>query len=233
MKTSNTWLAVALAFAIALPAAAQRGRSVHENGLRLFGGVYEPEGDSEYWEGIEEDFTTDSSEYRDFVGGIEYVRELSGNLRLMIGATAFESTDLQAYRDFEDADGDDILHDTTLSITSATIGLAVNLAPRHAPVVPYVGVGAGLYSWDLEERGDFIDFSGSRPEIFSDTFVEDGVETGWYWMAGLEVPVSSSFSIFAQGRWHEAKADLEDDFEDLGELDLGGRELTAGFTWRF
>lgn len=233
MFTSKSWLAPALALAITAPAAAQRGHATNDNGLRLFGGTFEPDGESEYWDGIKADFTTDAGEFRDVAGGIEYVHELPGNLRLMIGGSIFEATDRSAYRNFEDASGDDILHDTTLSIASATVGLAVNLAPRHAPVVPYVGAGAGLYAWDLEERGDFIDFGGQTPRIFSDTFEEDGVATGWYWMAGLEVPVSSSLSFFAQGRWHRAEDDLEGDFEDLGKLDLGGQELTAGVTWRF
>lgn len=231
-------IALALAVAGALPAAAQNDYQYsedydYENAVRFFGGVYEPEGDSEYWDDVEADFTGETSDFEDFVGGIEYVRDIRGHLRLHVGGTIFEGTSTQGYRGFEDGNGDAILHDTTLSLASATVGLGVNLAPRHAPVVPYVGVGAGLYAWELEEAGDFIDFSGQELEIFSDVFQDDGVAVGWYWMAGLEVSVSSSLSFFAQGRWHDAEDDLEGDFADLGKIGLSGRELTAGLSWRF
>ena len=238
MTTRLSLIAVTLALAGTLPATAQDDYRYDSdygtgNAFRIFGGVLEPEGDSQYWEDNEVDFTGETSDFEDFVGGIEYVREIRGNLRLHVGGTLFEGSSTQGYRGFEDGDGDDILHDTTLTLATATVGLGVNLAPRHAPVVPYVGVGAGLYAWELEEAGDFIDFSGPELEIFSDVFTDDGVATGWYWMAGLEVSVSSQLSFFAQGRWHNAEDDLEGDFIDLGELDLSSRELSAGLTWRF
>jgi hypothetical protein len=45
--------------------------------------------------------------------------------------------------------------------------------------------------------------------------------------------VGPSFAVFAEGRWHNAEDELSDDFEDFGDLDLSGRELTGGISWTF
>ncbi len=235
MRTKLFGTALALALVAAVPVAAQYGHDARgDNGMRLFAGVYEPKGDSSYWHDSFIDFTGQAADFEDGTVGIEYSRELAGNLRLLAGGSFFEGRTDQAYRDFVDNRGDDITHRTTVTLGTATLGLAVNLAPRRAPVVPYIGAGVGLYSWELEERGDFIDFGpGSSLEIFRSTYRDDGVTPGWFWLAGLEIPLSSDFAIFAQGRWHHAEDDLEGDFTDLGKIDLSGRELAAGLTWRF
>lgn len=226
---------LALAALAAAPASAQygRGRYGSENGLRIQLGLFEPDADSQYWDVSFNDFTGDASDFEDVSFGIDYARDLRGNLLLFVGGSIYEGSTDQAYLDFVDAGDDPIVHDTTLSLATATLGLAMRLAPEGSPVVPYVGVGGGLYAWTLEESGDFIDFTVSPIEIFPATFEEDGVVAGWYWMAGLEVPVSSSLSLFAQGRWHNAEDELEGDFVDLGDLDLSGREISAGLSWRF
>lgn len=214
----------------ALPVSAQSG---YDNSVRLFLGQFEPEADSSYWNDTFADFSGEPSDFDDIVGGIEYNRHLRGNLRLAVGGFGYEGSARQEYLDFVDSAGDSIRHDTTLNLTAATVGLTVDLAPRHAPVVPFVGVGGGLYAWELTEEGDFIDFVADPFEIFGSTFQDDGAALGWYWTAGLTVPTSSNFALFVQGTWHHAEDDLEGDFVDLGELDLSGRQLVAGLSLSF
>ena len=55
---------------------------------------------------------------------------------------------------------------------------------------------------------------------------------------GVDVPVTENFSIFGQGRWHSAEDELGGDFEGLAadgsnaDIDLGGRELGIGLSWK-
>lgn len=235
MRLPTLAAAAALVLMVAsLPATAQSRRSFsYDNSLRISAGVFEPEGDSEYWEDAELDFAGEASDFEDLTLSIDYVRELRGNLRLVVGGSIYEGSDTLAYRDFVDTNDDPIVHDTTLTIAAATLGLEFRLAPRTSPVVPYLGAGAGLYSWSLEESGDFVDFGVTPLEIFSADFDDDGVTAGYWLAAGLDVPVSSSLTFFARGRWHFAEDDLEGDFEDLGELDLSGQEIAAGLSWSF
>ena len=151
----------------------------------------------------------------------------------MISADYFEGQQDQSYRDFEDNHGNRITHTSTLEVSPITAGLVVRLAPPQSPIVPYVGAGGGLYVWRYEESGDFIDFGGSTLPVFTDTLEEEGSVLGYYVLAGLEVPVSSNFSIIAEGRWDRADDELSGDFEGLGTLDLSGRRVMGGLAWRF
>ena len=232
------WVGGALlaCLAAALPAEAQRYRHERygdQQSVRLRLGLFTPDGDSDFFEETELDFTGEAQEFEDAVAGIDYVYQMNRNLGLMLSADHFEGQQDQSYRDFEDNRGNRISHTSTLEISPLTVGLVVRLAPERSPVVPYVGAGGGIYAWRYEESGDFIDFGGSTLPVFSDTLEEEGTVLGYYLLAGVEVPISNYFSIIAEGRWDRADDELGGDFEDLGTLDLSGRRVMGGVAWRF
>jgi len=213
---------------------AQYRRYRGDSSLRLRLGLFTPEGDSDYWRDKDNDFTgAATSDLEDVSGGIDYTFNLGGHLDLMVSGSWYESQQDMSYRDFEDNFGDPITHTGTLEIAPFTAGVVVRLAPEAAPIIPYVGAGGGIYAWRLEESGDFIDFDVPSRPIFDATLASEGVALGYYGLAGIEVPVSSSFSLFAEGRWHRADDDLSEDFEGFGKLDLSGREVHGGIAFRF
>ena len=223
---------LALSAVTAAPAAAQFYDRDHT--LRFRGGLFEPEGDSEYWEDSESLFTGDAAELEDALLGFDYELGLgdSGHLSLLLSASGFSGEDDREDLFFVDELGNPIVHTVTLDVASFTAGLKLDLFPR-GPVRPYVGVGGGYYVWDLEEEGDFV-FSGPQfDEIFFDTFQDDGATLGYYFMGGVAIPFNESWGIFAEGRWHFAEDELGGDFEDFGDLDLSGREISGGVSWTF
>jgi hypothetical protein len=236
-STSNLLLraaAVAALLAVAAPAAAQyHYAGVHESSFRLRLGQFQPEGDSDYWNDKFNDFTGDIGQFDDIVIGGDFILSLGPRTGLIFSGDLYEGEDSQAYIDFVDAFGSPIVHTTRLAIASATAGLVVNLTPPDAPVVPYLGVGGGIYSWEIEESGDFIDFGVEPLEIFSDTFRDSNTTLGFFGLAGVDVPIGPHWSMFAEGRWQEVEEDLNDDFEGLGDLDLSGLQIFGGFGWNF
>lgn len=234
-RTLRTTFVFALLVALAIPALAQRARPYHgDNTLRVRLGLFEPDGESVYWDDKALDFTGSSEDFEDALVGVEYVRHLGDRWGLLFAASGYEGQEDQAYLDFVDGAGNDIFHTTTLDISSLTAGLVFYLRdPGRRRLAPYVGAGGGLYSWDLEEAGDFIDFTTAPLEIFTTRFQDDGNTLGWYWHAGLQVGLTPTWSFFAESRWHRAEDDLSQDFEGFGELDLSGREISGGFAWRF
>jgi hypothetical protein len=226
-------LAAILIAGLAAPAAAQRRPYGEDNALSFRLGLFTPEGDSEYWNDKERDFTTSIDDFEDGTFGVEYLRELAPLLALTVGGNFYEGQDRQAYRKFEDRFGDDIVHRATLDLSTLDIGLRFRLAPRHAPVVPYVGGGGSAVVWRLEEDGDFIDFDVVPEEIFSDRFEDDGTALGYFLVAGLDVPLGSDWSIFAEARWRDAEDELAGDFEGLGTLDLAASEVSFGASFHF
>lgn len=237
-RQTRVFIALLMLTVAAMPAFAQRGRGhrryypEREGAFRIHLGAFRPEGDSEYWRDKQDDFTgADVEDFENASFGLDYLLPLSSRLSLMFSGSVYEGDSTSAYRGFEDNFGDRIRHDTTLDIASGTLGLVLHLTGPETAIQPYLGVGGGAYPWSLEESGDFIDFGSPSRPIFSADLKSDGIAFGYYWLAGLEAPITPRLSIFAEGRWTRVDDDLSDDFEDFGKLDLGGREFAAGLSW--
>jgi len=238
---SKTRVMIALGglLVLSMPAFAQGyGRrsyndNVGDSEFRLHVGSFRPDGNSTYWDSIRNDFTnSDKSDFENPSFGADFLLPLNEKMSLMFSGSYYEGKTTGAYRNFEDNFNHRIVHDTTLDIGSATIGLVFHLLPKGSAVQPYLGVGGGAYPWRLQERGDFIDFETlGQPPIFSARLTSSGTAFGYYGLAGIDVPISRHVSIFAEGRWTRVKADLKDDFDGFGKLDLGGREIGAGLSF--
>lgn len=221
------------AFVLAVLAAAPASAQYYggDNTLRIRAGLFEPEGDSQYWDDAEALFTGEASDLEDTVFGVDYRRDLdpAGRFALLVSGSIYEGEDRREDLFFEDNLGFPIEHDVRLTLATFTAGVNVSLIP-HGPIRPYVGAGGGYYVWELEETGDFV---AGNNDIFFESFLDDGATFGYYYLGGVEVPVGPSFALFAEGRWHNADDELSDDFEGFGDLDLSGREITGGFSWTF
>lgn len=236
-KKRLMWIAPVLGLLLAAPSfAGNRGSQGHWGEDQIFRfdlGSFDPRGDSQYWDDLEIDFTGSSDNFEDTVLGVEWVRFLGDRLGLAVGATFYDSTDTLEYRNFEDQNGFPIRHTTELEVTSFNLGLLVHLTQRDRAVVPYVGIGGGVWGWRLSESGDFIDFSRQDLEVFRDFFEDEGSALGYYWRAGLEVPIATNWAVYAESRWQKVDDELEEDFEGLGELDLSGQTIAAGLSVSF
>lgn len=223
-----TALALAFVLALAAPASAQT-----DNAVRFRLGLFSPDADSEYWDESFDVFTGNEDDFEDTTVGFDFRYGLSPRHGLLFSGDFFNAEEEQAYRDFVDAAGFDIVHLTSVDVAAFTVAYQLKLASPRSSLVPYLGAGGGVYLWELEESGDFIDFVPADPEIFSATFTDDGEAFGWFWLAGIEFPFSPRWSLFAEYRSHHVDDELSGDFEGLGELDLSGASITGGFAWRF
>lgn len=229
-KALRMTLALAGLLLAVTPAWAQQRRGFYERdgAFRIHLGDFQPEGDSEYWDDVERDFTGGVDDLENVSFGLDYLLPLNRNFSLMFSGTAYAGDTTQSYRGFVDNFGDRIRHDTTLGIASATVGVVVHPFGSDAPVSPYIGAGGGSYFWSLEEEGDFID---NNDDVFFATFQDEGVAFGYYYLVGLEAPITRRMSIFGEGRWTQADDELSDDFEGFGDIDLSGRMFLVGLSW--
>ena len=229
-----SFLVAAVVIAAASPSFAQTRRPYNPdpNTLRLRIGQFEPDGDSQYWDQREIDFTGSADDFEDTIFGVDYTRMLSERFGVLVSASRYEGSSRAAFLDFEDPFGFDIVHDTTLEITQLDLGLVFHLLRRDAVVSPYIGGGIGFYGYDLEESGEFIDFDGGF-DIFEGTFTDDGNAVGAFFLVGIEIPITEQIGVFGEGRWHSVEDELGGDFDAFGDIDLGGTELAAGVSFRF
>ena len=223
-------LIAALAALVAVPALAQRGGYGNDSPtLRLRFGEFTPRGDDDYWIDKRADFTGDADDFADDLLAVDYIQPLGPRMGLLLSAGTWEAALAQRYDRFEDPNGLGIFHTTSFELTALEAGLIWNLTDRQAVISPYIGIGGGYYDWRLVEDGEFIDFADLT--IFDARFTESGDTFGWFWVAGLAVPLGDSWELFAEGRWSEMNDNLGGDFEGLGTLDLGGTTIAFGVGW--
>ena len=198
-------------------------------------GFFEPDGGSEYWNESEMYFTGGAEDMGDLLGALEYVRRISSNSSVVFTAGFWDGDTDQAYRDWVDDAGYSITHTTTLEMTQLTAAWVVDLAHRPAAVVPYLGVGGGLYFWKLREEGHFIDFGEDPATIVLARYEDDGVAPGVFAVGGLELMVSPGWSWLAEVRYHWVSDEVGSGFTGTHsmDLDLSGYEVSAGISWRF
>ncbi len=209
------------------------GWSRADHNLRLRVGGFEPEADSEYWRNKELDFTGDVADLQDISVGVEYRVDLARNFGLLFAGSLYEGEMAQNDRFFVDGNGDDIRHITRLEIASATVGGVYLFTGPEAALRPYLGAGGGIYSWRLEEDGEFVDPTPPPPVIFDALLESTGTAFGYYLLGGLEMPVGRSWTFFVEGRWQRVEDDLDDDFDGFGKIDLSGADFGAGLSVRF
>jgi hypothetical protein len=234
MKTMiNRCLAASAVAILTWPSLASAQPRFDRHQLRLRLGLFTPDGESQYWDEKAVDFTGDPNDFEDTVAAVDYQFDIAPRTGLMFSLGRYEGQTSQSYLDFVDNFDSPIRHATYLEVTSLTAGVVLNLTAAGSSISPYVGGGGGLYSWSLEEWGDFIDFRTEELEIFTGDFFAEGDALGAYLMAGIGFRLGRTWSFFAEGRWHSVDDDLGDDFEGLGELDLSGVAVSGGVAWRF
>jgi hypothetical protein len=201
--------------------------------LRFRLSLFEPEGSSDYWDETFDVFTGSPADLQDLGFGIDYLWRTSSSSGLLVGTSWYGGSATQAYRDYVDSDGFDIRHRTSLDLWDVSAAFVYRFGSGSWRATPYLGVGGGFLYWDLEEVGDFIDFSSPGREIFFAGYRA----SGWTWealgLAGIDIPVGYRWSFFAEGRYRAADDELGDDFAGFGTIDLSGWELSAGFSWNF
>jgi hypothetical protein len=212
--------------------------------FRLRMGLFAPRGDSNFWDEDFSVFTGSKSDFNDLAFGGDLLWSLNPYASVMVSLSTYEGRANQFYRPLpggfvpttdQGFPLTSVGHSSRLGVTPLTVGFVFYPAGRRSPVIPYLGIGGGLYFWRWTESGQYCDGSVSPCAEFSDEFKSDGVEAGWFAVGGLDFPVRPTWSLFVEGRVHQSTATLSTDVALNGadRLDLSGTEFTAGFAWRF
>ncbi|MFV2072317.1 MAG: hypothetical protein ACC742_06660 [Thermoanaerobaculales bacterium] len=194
-------------------------------------GIFEPNGNSQYWDDTFEVFTGSASDFEDLVWGADYLWRTSQHGGLLFGGSFFEGRTTQAYQDWVDADGRDIAHATRLSLNDLTAAYILRFGGNG--IAPYVGAGGGIVWWRLREEGSFIDFGDPDLPVIFASFLADGTTWEAFALAGLDIPLGFRWSFFFEGRYRYSEDELNRDFSGFGTIDLSGLEVTGGFSWNF
>ena len=232
-----TSLVCVIFLTLGLPVIAGPPRGSNDQSVQARLGGFFVNGDSNFWDDAEFDFTLEASDFDDVAFGLTYSHAFNRFLELDLNTDFFDSTVVSEYRDYVDGSGFQIFHDSTLEMLPVTVGLRVlpfgrAKAGGKKPVV-FLGAGGGVNFWRYEEVGDFINFDlPSQPIVFG-VFEERGAAFVGYAAAGLELPVSHGFNVGFEARYFDSDDELGGDFAGFGTLDLSGFSASVSGNWRF
>lgn len=222
--------ALLLSFALVHPALAADGALVFKLGS------FFPGGQSERWNLNVDTFDFEVADFNYLMGGVELDLALTSYLDVAIGLDGYSRSVDSNYRDFVREDGTEIQQRFKLKVLPITGGLQLLPLRRFRRFIPHVGAGGGLYYFDYQEGGEFI--NDTSFEIAPGAFGDTGLVPGLYLSAGAEFMFSEGIDpgqgwfVFGQLRRHWASTELAGAF-DHQELDLGGTELAFGVSLRF
>ena len=213
------------------------GAALSADGALVFKlGSFFPGGASELWAVNAETFDFDVGDFNYLMGGVELDLELTNYLDIAVGLDGYSRRVDSKYRDFVRDDGTEIPQRFKLKVLPITGGLRFLPLRKFRKLVPHIGAGAGLYYFDYEEQGEFINFTSF--EILTGTSGDTGLVPGFHLAAGAEYMFSEGIDpgegwfVFGQFRRHWASTQLAGDF-NREKLDLGGNELAFGVSLRF
>jgi hypothetical protein len=203
--------------------------------ITLRTGEFEPDGDSDLWEENAVLYGLTAAGISDWTWGAEFGTEIGHHMEVLFGIDFYSGEDA-SYR-FVDTDGVPVVLSSDLEIMPVTVSLKFAPFGRRGHggsfrrLVPYLGGGAGIYFWDYEEVGDFID--PVTDVVTTGRAEADGAAFGTHVLLGLEVAVTPCWSLMIEGRRSFVDDDLGGLFEGFEEFDLSGDSLLVGASFRF
>lgn len=191
-------------------------------------------------------FTTDelTLERGDFNGpalAIDLAFRLTRRLDLSIGTGHLFVKRRSELRDWVDTDDQPIEQTTSFNRVPLTAGLKFyptsrgqfigSLAWVPRQVAPYIGAGGGFVWYRFSQSGDFVDHNDH--DIFHETYTSEGWARTGYLMAGLDLALSTQWSLNIEGRYSRASQDLGQDFVGFEPIDLSGLTTLVGIQYSF
>jgi hypothetical protein len=171
------------------------------------------------------------------VGG-EYLVGLGDYFEAGARLGFYQRTVSAADTKYTNANGSNITADLRLRVVPFDATVRVLPFGHHAPIVPYVGGGVGVFAWRYSESGQFVDYTppvGPNPPTFSATFANSGTAVGAVALGGVRVPIGPLAPGF-EVRWQSAKGNLSTDPVtgfSAPKIDLGGLSYLFTFNIRF
>ncbi len=165
----------------------------------------------------------------------------SGRMDVVIGTGYAKSSALSESREYVDQDDQPIVQTTRLSKLPVSAGARFYPLSRGEaigqyawiprPFTPYVGAGAGLMHYRLEQQGDFVNYQDLS--IFNDRLESTGNTVMAYGEGGASYWLNHRVGLSAGARYTFATADMRRDYEGFDNIDLSGFQASAGLAVRF
>lgn len=207
--------------------------------LSVRAGHARPAVTGDLFDNMRQRLTVNSSDFGSETVVGELLVGLSPHVELGAGLGWTNSTVESEFRDYTYQDDSPIEQVTKLRRMPFTVlarlyplarGKALsNYAWVPARFTPFVGGGAGIVWYKLEQTGDFVD--AQTLDIFEGSYESAGTAFAAHALGGAEYWVTARLGVVAEGRYTWASTTPRSQFE-FDKLDLSGWQATAGIAIR-
>lgn len=196
---------------------------------------------SDWYSFVTDELTIEDGAFGGPAFGVDVAVSVSPRIDALVTFEYSQSTVASEYRDFVDNDRLPITQETRLRGANISGNLKFALTERGRELgrlawvprtlVPYVGAGAGAYWFDLNQTGDFVDFSDLS--VFSDVFTSDGWTPSAQVFGGADIKLHRRVFLSVDVRYLWAAGDLGPEWIDFEPIDLAGMRIGAGIHVQF
>jgi opacity protein-like surface antigen len=226
-----------------IPAASSSGPSDFILGaprgwLALRGSYLFPRAGGDLFSFVSDQLTVDRSDLQAGGFAVDVGAALASDIDLVFGFDISHHTTPSEYRRFVTPSRQPIAQNTTLRQSEASAGVRLMPLGRGRRIsrfafiprrfTPYVGGGASLMYYSLEQLGQFVDFNDLS--IFNDRFASNGWTVGPYVNGGADVQVWKRLYVTAEGRYSWLHSGLDQDFSGFDGIDLAGFRASYGIS---
>ena len=210
------------------------GALLQAHSLNLKIGLFKPALNSDLWEINIENLAFDKRDMMDMYFGAEYEFFLNKVVSLAFEGGFYQKTVYSLYKDWEYEDGTPIYQNLSLSIYSFELNFKLYPLGNRKGFFPFLGAGAGIYAWQYEQWGDFINFEDMSvtQDVYADT---DTIDLGFNAKAGIGYRFNRIVGIIFEAKYQYIRGQLSSFFEGFEKLDIGGLTFNLGLNillWR-
>ncbi len=189
-------------------------------------GIFTPNLESDLWETNFENLSFSKSDFNNSSYALEIEYFANPFISLSVEGGTYSNTVYSEYSEYVYDDDSPIYQNMFLRISGLELNVKVYPIGYKRFLIPYIGGGAGIYSWKYEQWGDFINFE--------DGTIQDGYaytkaySPGFNLRIGIIIRIKRHLGISFEAKDQYLKGTLSSLFEGFEKLDLSGRTYNLG-----
>jgi opacity protein-like surface antigen len=209
--------------------------------LTLRAGPQLPRAHSDLFDDITSELTLERSDFRAPALGAELSLLLGRRLSLGMGVDWAESHARSEYRDLIGDDGLPIEQNTRLRTVPVMATARWSLVPRGRALSqlawipsrtnPYVGAGAGVTWYRLQQDGEFV--NRATGDIFLQEYESSDQALTAHAVAGVDHWFTPRLGLTLEGRYTHGSAPVSGSYAGFQSMDLRGVQATLGLSVRW
>ncbi len=195
-------------------------------------GLQEMDMQSDLWDVNMENLVFDKADMSGNYYGLGYEFFINRHIGIAVEAGTYKQIRYTMYEEYTYDDDSSILQNLSLKVNSLEFN--INLLPLgyRSFLYPYLSVGGGIYIWEYEQWGSFINF---EEDSINDGYANtQTVSFGGNAKAGLVIRVGKKLGLSLEMKYRYLKGKLSSEFEGFAPLDLNGFTYSLGvhfFIW--